>query len=259
MKKKQIVQFKDDEFHNIDDLVAEECILHLDINSEVSFDVIFTPDNIKNFVYGNLFTEGFISSIDEVLTYQENQKSTLINIMVTLKNFSRQKKYLKKNYNIVWTECGSAPEIKRLTDQIKPIENKLVIKAKNIFKILNEVKIKNELFKQTGALHYAFIFDNKFNLEFYSYDIGRHNAVDKVVGAQLRKNGNFHNKVMFVTGRISSDLVLKCLRARIPFILSRSAPLENAIELANKYNLCLIGFLRGKRFNIYSNPQAIKL
>jgi FdhD protein len=259
MKKKEIVQYKDDEFRNIEDLVADERILHLDINSEVSFDVIFTPENIKDFVYGNLFTEGFISTIDEVKNYQEDQKPTLINVSVSLKNFARQKKYLKKNYNIVWTECGSAPEIKRLTDQIKPIENEITIKAKDILKILDHVKIKNELFKQTGAYHYAFLFDNEFNLEYYSYDIGRHNAVDKVVGAQLQKDGIFQNKLMFVTGRISSDLVLKCLRARIPFILSRSAPLENAIELANKYNLCLIGFLRGKRFNIYSNSQAIEL
>jgi FdhD protein len=257
MKKVDIIQVKEGIAASVDDVVADECILHLEINSEVSFDVIFTPEDIKDFVYGNLFTEGFIQSKDEVQKYTENFKKQLVNVKVKLKNFSEQKKLFKKNYNIIWTECGSTSEIKRLVDQLQPIKNKIELSSNNILKILEEVRTSNELFRQTGAFHYAYLFDSDINQISYSYDIGRHNAVDKAVGTHFINDGSFDDKLLFITGRISSDIVLKCLRVRIPILLSRSAPLGSAVELAKKYNLCLIGFLRGKRFNIYSNSEAI--
>lgn len=257
MKKINIVQFKDGSLNPIEDVVAEECILHLDINSEVSFDVIFTPEDIKDFVYGNLYTEGFIKDKSEILKYQETIKKSLVNVKVKLQNFSDRKQFFKKNYNIVWTECGSASEIKRLGDQLKPIKSNIKLDANELVRIMEEVKDKIDLFKQTGAFHYAFLFDNDLKLYSYAYDIGRHNAVDKVIGTQLMADDKFEDKILFITGRISSDIVLKSLRANIPVLISRGAPLDNAVELANKYNLCLIGFLRGKRFNVYSNHDAI--
>ena len=237
--------------------MAEECVLHLDINSEVSFDVIFSPEDIKDFVYGNLYTEGFIKNKDEILKYQENIKKSLVNVKVKLQDFSDRKQFFKKNYNIVWTECGSTGEIKRLGDQLKPIRSNIKLNANEIVKIMEEVKDKIELFKQTGAFHYAFLFDNNLKLYSYAYDIGRHNAVDKVIGTQLLADAKLDDKVLFITGRISSDIVLKALRTNVPVLISRGAPLDSAVELANKYNLCLIGFLRGKRFNFYSNADAI--
>ena len=257
MKKIEIIQFKHNSLSTKEDLVAEECILHLDINSEVSFDVIFTPEDIKDFVYGNLFTEGFIKDKEEILKYQEKMKRSLVNVTVKLKRFDDRKQFFKKNYNIVWTECGSAAEIKRYVDQIKPMKSKIKIKASALTNIMAEIKPKTIHFQQTGAFHYAFLFDSKLNLEAYAYDIGRHNAVDKVIGSLLLADGKFNDKLLYTTGRISSDIVLKCLRAKIPCIVSRGAPLDGAIKLAKKYNVCLIGFLRGKRFNIYANSKAI--
>jgi FdhD protein len=257
MKEIEIVQFKNGKLSPVKDVVEEECLVHLEINSKISFDVIFTPKDIKDFVYGNLFTEGFIRGKEEVLKYNENIKSNLVNVAVKLADFSERMKFMKKNYNIVWTECGSSGEIKRFLDQPKPLESTVKVKAEGILKILEMIKGKTEQFKQTGALHYAFMFNSDIELLNYSYDIGRHNAVDKIVGTQLLNDGEFADKLIFITGRVSSDIILKCLRAKIPMVVSRGAPLDSAIELANKYNVCLIGFLRGRRFNIYSKPDMI--
>ena len=257
MKTIAISQFKNGSIKSIEDNVAEENILHLVINSEVSFDVIISPSDIKEFVYGNLYTEGFISDKEDVLAYKENIKKALISINVKLKDFSLKKQFLRKNYNIVWTECGSSGELKRLYDRFEPITQQIKIKGDDILKIPGMIKSKTELFKQTGAFHYAFLFDSGINLLAYASDIGRHNAVDKVLGYQLLRGGEIKDKLLYVTGRVSSDILLKCLRAKVPVIISKSALLDIAIDLANKYNICLIGFLRGKRFNIYSNPKAI--
>lgn len=257
MKKIEIVQFKDQIMNNIEDTVAEECILNLKINSEISFDVIVSPEMIKEFVYGNLYTEGFIRAKEDIVGYSQQIKENLVQVAVEIAEFSKRKVFFRKNYNIVWTECGSGSEIRRLSDQMKPLITKLQIKAQDILEISGKIKDKIILFKQTGAFHYAFLFDKNMTLENHAYDIGRHNAVDKVVGGVLLNSGILDDKILFITGRISSDIIMKCLRAKIPFVISRGAPLATAVELAKKYKICLIGFLRGKRFNIYSNHEAI--
>lgn len=252
-----INQFKNGKMSELEDNIAEENILHLEINSDVSFDVVLSPDDIMEFVYGNLFSEGFIRDKSEVKSYKENIKKSLIFVKVKLADFPDKKVFLKKNYNIVWTECGSSTELIRLSDQFKSITFKNKLKSSDIIMLSNSIKDKTELFKQTGAFHYAFIFDKDLNLLSYAHDIGRHNAVDKVFGRLILDGATFEDKVLFSTGRISSDILLKCLRAKLPVVISRSAPLATAVELANKYDICLIGFLRGKRFNVYSNPGAI--
>jgi len=257
MKKHSIKQYKDGKLISMEDTIAQENILHLVINSDISFDVIISPNDIKDFVYGNLFTEGFIHEKSEVTSYKETIKKSLISVKIKLKDFEHKKVFLKKNYNIVWTECGSGGELARLADQFKPLDNFVKVKADDLLTISTKIQDKIEHFKETGAFHYAFIFDTEINLMSYSYDIGRHNAVDKAVGQFFLDEKSLADKLLFVTGRISSDILLKCLRAKIPLVLSRSAPLDVAVELANKYNIGLIGFLRGKRFNVYSNSQAI--
>jgi FdhD protein len=259
MKTVKISQFRTGKLAETTDLVAEEYILHLSINTEISFDVIVTPSDIKEFVYGNLYSEGFIKQKDDIISYKENIKKSLITVNVKIKNFSEKKVFLKKNYNIVWTECGSVGEITRLADRFKPLTNNMKVSGNDILGISNLIKDKTELFKQTGAFHYAFLFNPDLEIVTYAYDIGRHNAVDKVLGRLVlnEKIIEVRNQIMYITGRVSSDIVLKCLRANLPIIISRSAPFDTAIELAEKYNICLIGFLRGKRFNVYSNPNII--
>jgi FdhD protein len=216
-----------------------------------------------SYVYGNLFTEGFIRSQEEVLKYQDKQKGDIINIKLELKSFEARKKFLARNYNIIWTECGSLPELKRPLDKLEKIDTNIKLRSEDLFKIHELIKDKTTLFKETGAYHYAFLFSPAMELIETACDIGRHNAVDKVIGKRMldqpEKKNLFEDKLLYTTGRISSDIVLKCLRARLPVVISRGAPLKTAVELARKYNLGLVGFLRygAKRFNVYSNEHLL--
>jgi len=89
-------------------------------------------------------------------------------------------------------------------------------------------------------------------LAFICEDIGRHNAVDKAIGQALMEEKNIAEAILFTTGRIPSDMVIKAIRSRIPVIASHSAPTDEAILLARQFNLTLIGFVRGKRMNLYA-------
>ncbi len=93
----------------------------------------------------------------------------------------------------------------------------------------------------------------------FTEDIGRHNAVDKVIGYALLENVPVQGKVMLASGRLSSEIVTKCARAGIPVVVSRSAPTSLAVEIADAAGITLVGFVRGDRMNIYTGRQRIRL
>jgi FdhD protein len=254
MKKVDTVEYKDGLSKTALN-IAEEAILHVQIN-DMGFDVIISPSEIKEFVHGNLLSEGFIKNSDDITSYKEKKKHDLINIYLNLKNF--EPSFLRKNYNIVWTECGSVPEIqKRKGESLKTIQHDFTLNAKDILGIQKKMREEISKLKKTGGVHFAALFDPKLKMKHFSYDVGRHNAVDKVIGKNLLAVEGFEEKVLFTTGRISSDIVVKCLRVRIPVVVSKNSPLYTAISLARKYNLCLIGYLRGQKFDIFNGEDLI--
>lgn len=247
----KIKQFKENQLKTIEDKIAEESLLHVEINKETNYDTVITPENIKEFVFGNLYSEGIIKNKEEVLSYYEKKNSIII-VKIEIDNFEKKRTYLKRNYNIIWTECSSALNVKRLGENFEKIVPKIKVNCEDILKIPNKVSLQSQQFRETGAYHYTFLFNEKIEEEGFSYDVGRHNAVDKVIGNMVLNGKSLEDKILYTTGRITLDIVLKCLRARIPLVISKSAPLLNSVNLARKYNLGLIGFLRGERFNVYS-------
>jgi FdhD protein len=237
----------------VEDTLAEERMLRVEIHDTLSFDTIISPGDIRYYVLGHMLTEGFILKVDDLEEYREWEKDDVLYVTLRIKNFEIKKSLMKRNYNIIWTECGSGAEIKRSGDRFKIFKNEFIITGEDLLRINSGIKGRTEQFNQTGAFHYAFLFDMDINLIELAYDIGRHNAVDKVVGKLLVQGIDLNDKILFVTGRITSDICLKCLRARIPVVVSRSAVLDSSVRIARKYNMGLVGFLRGKRLNIYSN------
>ncbi len=254
MKEVDVAEYKDG-MEDIKLKIAEESILHVQIN-EMGYDVIISPNEIPEFVYGNLLSEGFIKGIEDVSSYKEKRKHDLINVYLNLETFDPS--FLRKNYNIVWTECGSIPEIqKRKGEGLKKIQNDLTLNARDIIGIQKKMREEILKLKKTGGVHYSGLFDSHLDLRYFAYDVGRHNAVDKVIGKAALNGEGFSDKVLFTTGRISSDIVVKCLRVRIPIVISKNSPLYTAITLARKYDLGLIGYLRGKKFDVFSREDRI--
>ena len=114
------------------------------------------------------------------------------------------------------------------------------------------------LFDATGGLHAAGLFDAAGNLLAVREDVGRHNALDKLVGWALMEGRlPLHEHIVLVSGRVSFELVQKCLAAGVPLVCAISAPSSLAVSLAAEFSMTLIGFLRGERFNIYTHPDRI--
>jgi FdhD protein len=123
----------------------------------------------------------------------------------------------------------------------------------------DKLRQSQDLFESTGGLHAAALFDLDGNLLAVREDVGRHNALDKLIGwGVLNDQLPFHNKVLIVSGRASYELLQKSYSAGVPIFCAVSAPSSLAVDVAERFGITLVGFLRGNRFNIYTGVERIK-
>ena len=254
MTKLRILRWSGGSYEHIDDLVADEAFLHLEVNS-TAIDTLITPEQVKEFVYGNLFSEGFISRPEDVLTYSEKRKGSDILVKTTVRDFEKKEVKFRRNYRVIWTDCVTEPMRRRMGERLSRPKPSRKIDAKVLSNVALEVAKGSDLYRTTGAYHYAYLFDLDGNQVTHAWDISRHNTVDKVIGHVLLTGGSFEDRILFTTGRLTSTLVLKALRCGIPVLASKGAPLRTAVEVAREYDLALVGFLRRGRFNVYSGED----
>ena len=157
---------------------------------------------------------------------------------------------------IVTSACGSG--LPYLYER-KPteIKSKLTVKAEVLFNSVNQLNFKAKLFRQTGGVHAAAICKANGSLVALAEDVGRHNAVDKVIGMAALKETDFGNCFLALSGRLSGDVVFKASKVGLPIVGSLAAALSSGLEIAEQANLTLAGFVRGKRMNIYIAPERI--
>ncbi len=121
---------------------------------------------------------------------------------------------------------------------------------------MKEFQQKSSLFRKTGGVHSCALGTTE-EIQVFADDIGRHNAVDKVFGECLLKDISTIDKVLLTSGRVSSEILLKVVKRQVPIIISPAAPTDLATDLAQKLNLTVIGFVRGKRMNVYSAAERV--
>ena len=226
-----------------------------------------TPGNDAELATGFLFTEGIISGYDDMLEVKSvgNFIKNVgdINILtVELKpgiSFDAKK---QERHFYTSSSCGVCG--KSSIDSVKNIINKktgqdTIRINSNLLITLPELLLKQqEVFEHTGGLHASALFDLAGSLLFVREDVGRHNALDKLVGAALM-SGNLplDHHILLLSGRASFELIQKAAMAEIKVVCAVGAPSSLAVEMAKECNMTLIGFLRGSRFNIYSGEQRI--
>ncbi|HEY9799097.1 MAG TPA: formate dehydrogenase accessory sulfurtransferase FdhD [Leptolyngbyaceae cyanobacterium] len=154
--------------------------------------------------------------------------------------------------------CGKASiEALRLRDY-PIISSQLMVTPELIYTLPDQLRAAQNLFTTTGGLHAAAIFNSQGQLLKLQEDVGRHNALDKLIGAALLSDElPFNHHILMVSGRSSFEILQKSVAAGVPIVCSVSAPSSLAVSLAQEFGITLIGFLRGERFNIYSGMERI--
>lgn len=234
---------------DLNDSVITEHHLSCYINEQLAFKLVCTPEKLDALILGYLFSEGYIDHLDDIdfiyICKSGERVKVQLNKIISLNS-------LDHDTTSASISCGNNKKIRQAA-QITTLKSLPAhpCSEETIFKLANSCNRNAALFNETGGTHCAALSvdDNEILV---CEDIGRHNAVDKTIGMALTDNQDFSHAVLFTTGRIPSDMVIKAIRCGIPVIASHSAPTNAAIELARQFNLTLIGFVRGKRLNIYA-------
>jgi len=237
------------------------------VNSEPLANIICLPKDLKELAVGFLFSIGIINSIEDIKEVNVDELDNKINVILQSSiEFKVQNLNLNPISRVVDTTCGiSSPWrdlIKRTLDESKETiksRDDIKIKSELIYTSIKEMQKETVLYRETGGCHGAAIFNLEGRLLGCKEDIGRHNAIDKVMGDLLLKKHNFKDIFLTSTGRLTGDSVLKAIRAKIPIVVSLSAAVESGIRLAFGYGITLIGFVRGSRMNIYTHSRRIEL
>lgn len=225
-----------------------------------------TPGYDFELATGFLFTEGIINQYDEI--HKISHSPSLLNpeniLLVELKDHVRPD-MIKLERNFYTTSscgvCGKASiDAVRTTGNISKLSNENTIQInKNIFYTLpDRLRQQQDVFETTGGLHASALFDLEGQILFVREDVGRHNALDKLIGYSLSQGIlplNAH--ILLLSGRASFELVQKAAMAQIKIIAAVGAPSSLAVEMAKDFGITLIGFLRDRRFNVYSGAERI--
>lgn len=153
--------------------------------------------------------------------------------------------------------CG-AVDVDRAELPLAPVQGGPVVDSRILLSLDKTMRAAQRLHKRVGGVHAAALYEPNGDLVVLCEDVGRHNAVDKVIGHCLFRGVSFGDKILLCSGRLSYEMVTKTIRLRIPILASVSAPTALAVQLAEQFDLTLIGYLRGRRMTLYTHPERVK-
>ncbi len=245
-----------DSITQTEDLTIEEARLNVFLNGEKVISMMSIPIDQDALALGFLMSENVIDDFEDVKSLSVSEDGLKIFIDAKINKDSLQNLYKEKTLT---SGCGGGVT-GNVDGMVQVPFNKTFFKVTPSL-VLEEIKkfyAQSELYNLTGCVHKAMIYlldGTTISAE----DIGRHNAIDKAIGKCKMKNLDTTKSLLFVSGRLSSEMVTKAVMHKIPVVISRTAPTFLGVKTAHKHGITLIGFARGKKMNIYTHKGRIQL
>ncbi|MBL4592539.1 MAG: formate dehydrogenase accessory sulfurtransferase FdhD [Flavobacteriales bacterium] len=252
-------KFCGDNHFNVDDNLTVEQALQIIINEETFTITMRTPGDDEDLVRGLLYSEDIYKSENKLnISFSENQEKG-----ITKANVSIEKEFLGEGYSnsrnlLSVSSCGicGKKELEDI-DSSQKLKNGIILNIKDLFIMFKEMNDGQPTFHQSGGSHAAAAFSNDVKLLSIREDIGRHNAVDKVIGHLINEQQLNEAKCLIVSGRISYEIVSKAFAAKIPILAAVSAPSTLAVDFAKELGITLLGFCRENKATCYSHPKRL--
>lgn len=275
--KYKVSKFKSNKIENIDDLISIEEPLEISIRykdqdnwvNQILSITMRTPGNDEDLVRGFLFNEQIIEDINHIDAIESfgdkvGQYNIQNKILATLNNSQNVNIAKIKRDFLTNSSCGvcgkSSLDALEIIKKEKPSLSEPKINKNIIIQSPDILRNNQSEFSKTGGIHASGLFDRNGKLISIREDVGRHNALDKLIGNILKSN-QLDPTTQFITcsGRLNFELVQKVLMTNIGIMIGVGAPTSLAIDLANKFDMTLIGFVKGDSFNIYTNNQKVTI
>jgi len=240
---------------SMEDVVARESPLTIIFNNQELVTLLCSPTNVRYLAVGFLLSEGLLKSKDEIKRITVDDRRGVIRLetegVEELDSAALFKRFITSG-------CGRGASFYSAADvqgQVK-VDSLIEISTLEVLALVNEFQHRSLIYRATGGVHSAALCDTR-NIILFSEDIGRHNAIDKIFGQCILDDIATDDHVIITSGRISSEILLKVAKRNIPLIVSKSAPTNLGVRLADDLGVTLVGYVRGKRMNVYTHDWRI--
>ena len=238
-----------------EDIITVEFALTIILNNQELVTLLCSPTDLNYLAIGFLYSEGLLKSKDEIKKIVVDDQRGVVRVETEEDKGLASQLLFKR---LITSGCGKGASFYSDADvknQAK-VESQTRISAPQVFSLVKEFQHRSQVYKTTGGVHSAALCDTKSILVF-SEDIGRHNAIDKIFGECILTDLPTEDGIIITSGRISSEILLKVARRNIPILISKSAPTSLGVRLAADLGVTLIGFVRGKRMNVYTDSWRV--
>lgn len=258
--KRSVYEYKCANVLETEDHIVREFPLTIFINHKETVTIVCSPGNLQELGVGFLLSEGLIKDPSDILATELQEDDGFLNFVLDEKT-TMPSGFLRRN---IASCCGKGRAgLYFINDakQVKPIDSDMLFDSRHIVKAMALLEERSDVFHCTGGVHNAALSDRSMENEpllLMFEDIGRHNTIDKLIGAAFLKHIDLADKYIVFSGRITSEIVIKAARASISLIVSKAAPTDLAVDLAEELNIATIGFARKGRFKIYSHEEKVR-
>lgn len=256
--KRQVLKVSENTATWEEDEVVTEYPLTLFVNDREFATIVCTPSDLEEMVIGFLASEGAIRSYSEIKQVSIDTVNGFAYIELHEQTLLSQQFYSKRR---ITSCCGKSRQSFYFFSDArttKPVETTNAVTPKQCILLMNKLQASSEIHRNTGGVHNAALCSPDELLFTYS-DIGRHNALDKIFGYCLKEGIPTQDKILVFSGRISSEVLLKAAKIGAGILISKSAPTELALNLADELAITAIGFVRGSKLNVYTHPERVLL
>lgn len=236
----------------VDGGVIDERLVSIYVNGQSLATMMCSPLQLEALAIGFLFSEGVIESFDEIGVVRRNLADSAVDVILTRDDFQLPRRM------ILTSGCGGGITWQQLSASYAALETDFAISPSILRRRMHELKGAAKLYNAVRGVHTAVLGDDA-GILVSAEDVGRHNAVDKVAGQALMQGISTRDRILLTSGRISSEMLGKARRMGIPIVASRTAPTSITLELAQAWNICVAGYVRGGSMRVYTHPARLGL
>jgi FdhD protein len=229
--------------------VVREVAVTVYVNRKELVAFLCTPRNLRYLALGFLYLEGIISGLDDVALLRVCDDEETIEVRLT-------RDVELPTRRVLTSGCGGGTTFADLTAQAGRIDSTLKVTPSQVLGLMRRLYREAELYRTTGGVHTSAL-SNGQKLLVVASDVGRHNTLDKIQGQCLLEGIDTRDHILLTTGRLSAEMLNKAAKMQAPVVVSRTSPTDLAVELAQAWNITLIGYARGEQIHVYSGEERV--
>ncbi|MCA9970001.1 MAG: formate dehydrogenase accessory sulfurtransferase FdhD [Anaerolineales bacterium] len=234
----------------VDGEVVEEALACVSVNGRELATMMCSPHGLEQLALGFLYNEGIIGEMADVRHLRVSEGRTCVDVWLQDAGFEPPTR------QIVTAGCGGGVTFDDLQQQHAPLDSALTAAPAQLAELMRRMHLGAELYQRARGIHTAVLADQA-QILLQVEDVGRHNCLDKLAGAALQQGIDTRDKLLFTSGRISSEMLNKARRLGTPIVCSRTSPTSLSVALAEAWHITIVAYLRQDRMRIYTHPERI--